>query len=287
MNLFAESWNVAWRRKKSLSILNDKETQFVVIPNPIRYWAADPFLFEYDGKTYVFAELYDYVRRRGVIGYYIINEKSDRKWHPIIVENYHLSYPYVFEDSGNIYIMPESSKADSLYLYECIDFPEKWKKSLVIRQNVQCVDSTFLNEKDRDELLAYEISDIQNPKLILVDLKNQQRDRVIEIDSIDLRRPAGKVYKEGHIRPAQNCVEKYGGGLVFYKYEFTQNGEYSEKEIARVYAEDLKLSRSLFLDGIHTYNSTKQYEVVDIKTRRLNIINLVFRIYGKLKRRMS
>ena len=66
-NLYAESWNVAWRRESvQRSILKDTKTEFRVIKNSFRYWAADPFIFEYAGKIYIFAELYDYVKRRGM-----------------------------------------------------------------------------------------------------------------------------------------------------------------------------------------------------------------------------
>lgn len=46
--LFAESWNVAWRKKNRESILTDKITPFAIIKNSFRYWAADPFLFEHE-----------------------------------------------------------------------------------------------------------------------------------------------------------------------------------------------------------------------------------------------
>ena len=90
--LFSESWNVAWRKKGTGSLLHDKKSIFHVIRNPIRYWAADPFLFESKGKHYIFAELYDYVKRRGTIGYYSFDQK---KWISVIKEDYHLSYPYL------------------------------------------------------------------------------------------------------------------------------------------------------------------------------------------------
>lgn len=58
--LFAESWSVAWREKPCGTLLKDLDTPFEIIPNSVRYWAADPFLFVYHGETYIFAELYDY-----------------------------------------------------------------------------------------------------------------------------------------------------------------------------------------------------------------------------------
>ena len=68
-SLFAESWNVAFRLKKQGSIFEDLDSRFMIIPNSLRYWAADPMVFTYKNNTYVFAELYDYVRCRGILGY--------------------------------------------------------------------------------------------------------------------------------------------------------------------------------------------------------------------------
>ena len=82
--VFAESWNVAIRNKSTGDILDNTKIPFKVIKNNFRYWAADPFILEKDGKAYIFAELYDYVLRRGVLGYCSIEGDKASKWKPII-----------------------------------------------------------------------------------------------------------------------------------------------------------------------------------------------------------
>ena len=39
---------------------------------------------------------------------------------PVVVleENFHLSYPYVFEESGNVYMIPETSDVGDIRLYK-------------------------------------------------------------------------------------------------------------------------------------------------------------------------
>ena len=74
--LFAESWNVAWRKINREGILTDKITPFAIIKNSFRYWAADPFLFEHENQVYIFVELYDYIKCRGCLGYCKRNEKN-------------------------------------------------------------------------------------------------------------------------------------------------------------------------------------------------------------------
>ena len=104
--LFAESWNVAFREAPAGAILEDTQTPFTVIPNNFRYWAADPFVIRFAGKTCVFAELYDYILRRGVLGYCEITGGKAGKWKPVIREDYHLSYPCLMEHGGKLYLMP-------------------------------------------------------------------------------------------------------------------------------------------------------------------------------------
>lgn len=99
--LFAESWNIAWRNRPVASLLEDRGTPFIILKNSFRYWAADPFIFNYNGELYIFAELYDYITRKGVIGYCKWNGVRFGRWKKVIEEDYHLSYPYIFERDGN------------------------------------------------------------------------------------------------------------------------------------------------------------------------------------------
>ena len=89
-------------------------------------------------------------------------------------------------------------------------------------------------------------------------------------------------YKGKRIRPAQDCVEDYGTGIIFYEYGMTSNGEYYEDEVLELKPEQLVLSHTLYLTGMHTYNCTENYEVIDIKTRRFNLLNFIFRLVGKV-----
>ena len=278
--LFAESWNVAWREKPEGSILDDRVLPFRVIKNSKRYWAADPFVFSYNNKTYIFAELYDYLRCRGVIGYCELSEKRTVKWKPVIIEPHHLSFPYIYTSGESVYIMPESNYANELCLYRAIAFPDRWKKIKVLRSDSQFADTVLLSD---EYALTYNVANSTAPELWLLDLDNG-KDRKINLPNVELRRPAGKVLKDS-IRCAQNCTADYGKGLVFYRYQI-HNGKYDEEEIMRLFPQDIKLSRRLFLDGMHTYNSTDKYEVIDIKTRRFNIINLLFRAIYKLRKKL-
>ena len=88
---------------------------------------ADPFIFTYENKSYLFCESYDFIKKKGVIKSGLINEKGECHNLEIALEElYHLSFPYIFNDNGEIYMIPESAKNESVNLYKCLKFPQEW-----------------------------------------------------------------------------------------------------------------------------------------------------------------
>ena len=289
--LFAESWNIAWRKGNPGKIISDIETPFNIIENSFRYWAADPFVYERNGSVYIFAELYDYILCRGVLGYCKLDGSKKVKWIPIIKEEYHLSYPCIIEHGENIFLMPESSENEELALYEAIEFPCKWEKKSVIRRDVRFADTTPFKEKSYRFALTHKVDNPYHPQLMLIDLENKYDDVHIEQAEEFRSRPAGYAFQNetSFVRPAQfslNCEDGYGRGLLFYSYSINDQMDYDETLIKKLFPTELKYSRKILMDGMHTYNASENYEVVDIKTRRFNILNFVFRLLNKVKQRL-
>ncbi len=277
--LFAESWNVAYRKRTGGEPFTDLETPFTVIPNPFRYWAADPFVFEHNGEVYIFAELYDYIRCHGVLGYYRLHDKA-AGWTPVIEEDFHLSYPCIFRCGEEIFIIPESSNNRDVVLYRAVSFPDEWERDTVLRTNVTYVDTTPFSDGERHMALTYDLS---IPALTLLDL-DENRDTPLLFPDPDLRRPAGYISLSDGMRAAQDCTEDYGKKLILYRIRFGASG-YSETFLKRISPEMLNYSKKLFLDGLHTYNQSESYEVIDIKTRRFNVLNFFVRLLRAIRRK--
>lgn len=281
--IFAESWNVAYRNTPKGSILNDNyQTEFIVIPNSKKYWAADPMAFEYKGEIYIFAELYDYKLCRGTIGYTKLENKRFGKWNQVIVEDFHMSYPNLFIKDNEVYMVPETSGANELIIYKAIEFPAKWKKHKTIKAGVKWVDTTFWpSENDRITAYTETVSDpVQDYKLVFDKEYNLISEELIATDDNTLR-CGGRIfeYNGNVVRVCQDCRVKYGGALYF---RFCDKGSLTEKKSVHVTPEDLAYDKKILLDGMHTYTALDNMEVIDIKTRRFNLINLFFRIKNKL-----
>lgn len=90
-------------------------------PNP-KHTQADPFLFVYRERLYLFYETDGYKLGRGVIT--MVSTSDLCTWtKPKIVlqEPFHLSYPLVFEKDGAVYMIPESGASGQICLYQAVD----------------------------------------------------------------------------------------------------------------------------------------------------------------------
>lgn len=121
--------------------------QAQLIENPAGHYLADPFVITYEGRTCCFVEDYDIARHRGRIAVYELRENRAVYLGIALQEDFHLSYPYLFHYSGQLYMCPETSEAREVRLYRCTDFPLRWIHEKTIMKNVSAVD-TMLFEKD-------------------------------------------------------------------------------------------------------------------------------------------
>ncbi len=144
----SQHYQVAYRRNGKLFSrfpLENGGPEFQLIPNTWRYWAADPFLYEHEGKVYLFAELYDFVHRKGVIGFAEWKNNRFTKWKPIIEEPFHMSYPHVFGHNGDVYMIPETYQAKKLILYKATRFPCEWELCKTLLTGESLVDTTIIS----------------------------------------------------------------------------------------------------------------------------------------------
>lgn len=122
---------------------------FKKIKNPKGRYFADPFILKKDNFFYVFVEDYEKKEKKASIS--IIKIDSSDKieiFEKVIEEEFHLSYPYIFEYERKLYLIPETVSNESLRLYECIKFPYKWKYCYDLIQNIKCVDTNIIKIGD-------------------------------------------------------------------------------------------------------------------------------------------
>ncbi len=289
--LFREEWIIAIRSKSDKLLFEDGGTskKFKLIKNTLRYWCADPFLITHDNKDYVFFEMYDRFKQRGVIGYReIYSDSSFSKLKVAFDIGCHLSYPYIFKKDNDIFVIPESYMANEVSLYKAQNFPDKWIKQKLLIDNIIACDTTFINND-------YAITFVNNSEntgsdAVLFNTKSENwimtNNNPVDTDPAHSR-CAGKVfnYNGKLIRPAQYGVGGYGNGIVFREILSCTDDEYIEKTMYKITVDDISYNSSKKYDGIHTYNFNDKYEVIDLKIQNsLNLFNAFATVFHKLRR---
>lgn len=277
-----EKWTIAYRRRtEAKTLLDDLSGAFTPLPNTWRYWRADPFLFEKDEKTYLFAELYDRVKGRGVLGCCELTDNGAKRWGIIIEELFHLSYPFVFQRGNDVYLIPESFKSGKITLYRAVRFPNKWEKVCNLADMV-AVDSTIVDTVDGSYMITVRIANAES-ELVVMRLNDQMKLkdlRVVSPKEDPNVRPAGKTFtwKNQLIRPAQDCTKSYGYGLNLLRISVLDETRYAEELVRKILPEEITVQGVRMLQGIHTYNFTNRYEVIDFKEYEFGIVGKIAKL---------
>lgn len=115
-------------------------------------FAADPFLCTVDSKTYVFFETLR--NGKGVIECAEINSSGFGEIATALVENFHLSYPYILKLDGNIFMIPETSEKEEIRLYKNAAFPAEWIFAKTLISDVLAADSILVQNENGWHLIA-------------------------------------------------------------------------------------------------------------------------------------
>ena len=134
---FAECW---WTADLSRS---------TIIPNPPRRFFADPCIVNWHGLNVCFVEDYDQRVGRARITAIRIDNDGHQELGVALEEPFHLSYPFVFEADGELYMCPESEQAREIRLYRCVEFPLKWQLHRVLMKEVAAVDTSIFFRQGR------------------------------------------------------------------------------------------------------------------------------------------
>jgi hypothetical protein len=268
-----EQWFLAFRFGAGPRLPSDLAGFTRIVPPKDRDW-ADPFALERNGRYYVFFEELPYAARKGHIS--MIELDAHGRWSPpvrVLERDYHLSYPFLLEHQGELYMIPESGEDRSVQAYRCVDFPLRWRAERVLLEGLRYVDATlhrdgarwwmFVNAAAGESRTCDDELHVFHAREPFGEWQPHARNPVRS----DPRgsRPAGALYREegALYRPAQVGVPRYGAGLSIRRVQRLTPDEFAELEVARIMpAEEAGLL------GLHTVNRAGALTVVDAFTRR-------------------
>jgi hypothetical protein len=268
LRLGEKQWFIAYRRVEEGAPANGDSARLTMITPPAGRFYADPFLFQRDGRRFIFFEDYEWSCRRAVICYVEIDERG-RHCSPRLAleQDCHLSYPFVFEEDDAVYMLPETAGRRTVELYRAWRFPGDWTLDRVLLRDVSATDATLLHHEGRlwlfvamavdggpaiDELFVFSSDSLQG------EWEPHPMNPVVS--DVRSARPAGRIFRRnGHlVRPAQDCSRSYGWRLVFNRIEALSPTDYRERPVGAIEpAPDSGNFRT------HSYDSDGTYEVLD------------------------
>jgi hypothetical protein len=203
-------------------------------------YVADPFLLRSRGRWHMFFEVYNWRARKGEFGLATSDDGLRWRYEQIVLaEEFHLSYPYVFEWAGEHWLVPESFQAQSVRLYRADPFPLRWSYAATLIEAPYIVDASPFRFGGRwwlfadaspshghDTLRLYGADELTGPWV------EHPASPVVAGDP-GRARPAGRVLvDEGRvIRLAQDCSQAYGSSVrAFEVTELAETG-YAEREL--------------------------------------------------------
>ncbi len=269
---YPSHWRIGWRFINDAGVLenlNLKGPAWQVLDHPADHFYADPFPFLHKGKNYLFFEDLDHHHGKGVISYVPFDEHGPaQKATMILEEATHLSYPFLIEHDGEIYMMPESSLSGEVVLYRATRFPDKWERFATLLSNVEAADATLIKHQGkwwlfaviRDGVGGYSDSLHLFYATTLFGPYNGHPLNPIIVDP-ETARPAGAmVLKENTLwRPVQNCGNGYGAALSLAKINTLDEQSFSQEIIHTLYPEKPHWPGR----KVHTLNKAGTLEVID------------------------
>jgi hypothetical protein len=246
-----------------------------LVPPQGREW-ADPFPVIRGGRCFIFFEDLECASGKACISVMEL-DRDGRASRPrtVLERDYHLSYPFLIENEGVLYMVPETAQNDTVEIYRCVEFPGVWQLEKTLLHGVRAADATFHLEDGRwwmfanlapsgaslDDELHLFFAD-----RLLGDWEPHRRNPV----KSDVRsaRPAGNLYRrDGALyRPAQICAPRYGAGLAIHRVSRLTPWDYEEHIVERI----LPDQRAGIL-GLHTINRAGNLCVMDGFTRRFRL----------------
>jgi hypothetical protein len=261
-----EQWSVAVRQTGGRSLLEGGRAEFAILPDDGRRYFADPFVLRHEGRTFLFMEEFPFETGLGRIAVASIEDdgrvSSPR---PVLEEGRHFSYPNVFVHGGEVWMVPESGGDSCLDLYRAVEFPFVWRREARLLENVHIYDATFLHNETGwwmfaatlrgratgwDCLSLFHADDLRGPWRPCA-----QSPAVLDASAA---RPAGAMissYGAAPVRPVQDCAAFYGAAIGLWRVDSLKRDGFEQTQVARIAAGAF---------GIHTYNATNGFEVVDL-----------------------
>ncbi len=284
-------WNIGVADLDFDTLMRDgmpETVHWAPLPGKNRFF-ADPFALDAGNHINVLFEDYQYTLGKGIISSLQFNRQNG--WSPKpekrIVEDHHLSYPFLFQKGEKVYSIPEANKSGHVYIYELDQETMQVREKKEFIENFHIVDPTLFFHEERWWLFGDTSSSDSrfNLRIWYADSPTGPwTPHPLNPVSCDISsaRPAGPIISDnGHLyRPGQNSTSRYGEAISLMEILKLTPTEYEEKLVTE-FRPHPSWQRN---DGIHTMGVTSQGIIIDANKRVLSFLSAWFNIQNIAKR---
>jgi hypothetical protein len=284
-----EQWNIGVIRRPIEAVIEDDSPlaiEWLLAPRKKEVF-ADPFSFRAETPL-VFFESFNRREDKGRISVTTLDAAAGRREISVCMDKpHHLSYPFVLEHEGEVYMVPEEWITNRITLYRAVRFPGEWQPVSVLVDDIAAVDTTLFHDGELWWLFCSPKEDDFTSTLLLfyaASLFGPYRPHARNPVKSDIRnsRPAGRLFKHKGmlIRPTQDSSESYGRRITLNRV-LELSAHVFREETFKVLKPDIAAS---FNKGIHTINPLDDIAVIDGKRYLLSSSNLRQKVRRKLPR---
>lgn len=220
------------------------------VPAPRGSYHADPFLWRQADQTWLFTEEFRYVENSARL---VVRSLDDhgRAGPPRALElagavAAHRSFPAVFSDQGQLFLLPESSALRAVDLFVCEEFPHRWRWVRRLLDGVDAADSVLLPHAGRWWLFTSVRPHEAAPRTLAIYhtdhlLTGHWEPHPVNAEQryadtpFSTGRCAGAFVRTpdgGWLRPVHFSRDYYGQGVRFLRIEALTPMEFRESEFA-------------------------------------------------------
>ena len=250
-------------------------------------FVADPFMICVQNSWYMFFEVLNSKTGLGEIGYAMSPDGFNWKYMSIVLKDQiHLSYPFIFENEGDFYMVPETRQAGEIRIYKAKEFPHQWEVIQVILKG-NYADATLVKYQEKWWMFAlHGTKDLHlfYSDSILGDWIPHSSNPIIEND-LKSSRPAGRIihYNNKLYRLAQDGYPLYGNKVGVFEILEMNTESYREFEI--IESPILKGSRngwnSVAMHHVDAHKVDKNLWIACVDGAKPNFTNLIEKFKNK------
>ncbi|MCX6924419.1 MAG: hypothetical protein NT154_14575 [Verrucomicrobia bacterium] len=216
-----------------------------LMPPIDRIW-ADPFLWKHGNDWFIVCEEWVFDKPHGHITALLLSPDGQAvsSSQPALVKDHHLSYPFLFEHEGVLHMMPEGGTGRAIEVYQCEEFPGRWRKRATLMRDLRYADATLFEHRAKWWLFVTIRRGLfgLNRDLFLFWADTPLTDKWKPhpcnpiVRGFKRARPAGRVFVVGGrlFRPSQNSLVRYGYGLNINEILQLDAKHYHERLVTEV-----------------------------------------------------